>query len=80
MDRHIEHDVPWQGNSYDRGRKAHMISQTASAARSWLKVCFLRSAERKVAMEARLEMSPNRPRLEKRTPSHQNSNCFHTWA
>lgn len=56
-----------------------MISQTASAARSWLKVCFLRSAERKVAMEARLEMSPNRPRLEKRTPSHQNSNCFHTW-
>ena len=55
-----------------------MISQTASAARSWLKVCFLRSAERKVAMEARLEMSPNRPRLEKRTPSHQNSNCFHT--
>ena len=38
------------------------------------------SADRKVTMEARLETSPKRPRLENKTPSHQNSNCFHTWA
>ena len=31
-------------------------------------------------MEARLETRPKSPRLEKITPSHQNSNCFHTWA
>ena len=39
-----------------------------------MKVCFLMSAERKVRTEARLETSPNSPRLEKSTPSHQNSN------
>ena len=38
------------------------------------------SGERKVMMEARLETRPKSPRLEKITPSHQNSNCFHTWA
>ena len=39
--------------------------------------CVLRSAERKVATEARLEINPKSPMAEKRTPSHQNSKAFH---
>ena len=31
-------------------------------------------------MDARFEARPKSPRLEKMTPSHQNSNCFHTCA
>ena len=56
----------------------HRMSQMARTASSWLKVCFLMSGESSVTMEAMLEMSPNRPRLENSTPSHQNSYCFHT--
>ena len=48
-------------------------------ARSLLNVCFLKSLARRVMMDVMLERSPNKPKQEKRTPSHQNSYCFHTY-
>ena len=56
----------------------YIKSHTARAARSLLNVCFLMSLERRVMMEVMLEIRPNRPKHENRTPSHQNSYCFHT--
>ena len=57
---------------------AYNMSDTARATRSLLKVCFIMSLERRVWMETKLDISPNKPRKEKMTPSHQNSYSFQT--
>ena len=56
-----------------------IITKTASKVVDFFWKIHYTSGERKVMMDARLEARPKSPRLEKITPSHQNSNCFHTW-
>ena len=56
-----------------------IITKTASKVVDFFWKIHHTSGERKVMMDARLEARPKSPRLEKITPSHQNSNCFHTW-
>ena len=57
-------------------RLSYIESDTASAARSLLKVRCLMSLERRAGMEVMLEIRPNNPKQEKKIPSHQSSYSF----
>jgi hypothetical protein len=60
-------------------RLSYIESETASAARSLLKVRCLMSLERRAGMEVMLDIRPNKPKQEKKIPSHQSSYSFQTW-
>ena len=56
------------------------MTMNERAARRWLKVCCIMAGEERIAMSVtRLERSPNTPRQENSTPSHQNSYSFQVW-
>ena len=57
---------------------SYKISQKVRTAKSWLKVCFLISFDVSVTTVATFDIRPKSPTNPKRTPSHQNSNLFHT--